>query len=56
VLSAELSCPEPAEGAYSASQNLLAGIEGTLRDGEGKRKRDVKEMGREKGRKAEGKV
>jgi len=27
-----------------------------LRDGDGKRKRDVKEMGREKGRKGEGKV
>jgi len=31
-------------------------LKGPLRDGEGKRKRDVKELGREKGRRGEGKV
>jgi len=31
-------------------------LRGPLRGGEGKRKRDVKEMGREKGRRGEGKV
>jgi len=33
-----------------------ADLRGPLRDREGKRKRDVKETGREKGRRGEGKV
>jgi len=45
---------DPAEGANSAPLNLPAGFEGPLRDGEGKRKRDVKELGREKRRKERG--
>jgi len=50
------AAPNPAEGVYTAPQNLLLDLRGPLRDGEGNRKRDVKEMGREKGRKGKGKV
>jgi len=50
------AAPDPTEGAYSAPTNLLADLRKLLCDGESKRKRDVKEMGREKGRRGEGKV
>jgi len=51
-----LDPPDHISGYGPAPENLLAGFERPLRDGEGKRKRDVKEIGREKGRKGEGKV
>jgi len=38
------AAPNSTEGAYSTPQSLLAGFEGPLHDGEGKRKGDAKEM------------
>jgi len=43
-------------GADSTSPNLLAGIKGPLHNREGNRKRDVKELGTEKGRKSRRRV
>jgi len=56
ALTTRFCCPDPAEGAYSVSPNLLAGFRGPLHDGEGKKKKNVKELGREKGRRGDEKV